>query len=150
MSTYFETAAINVTNNTQVTTAGMGSNGGLVSYSVGALDGLTLNATKNVVTTDGAGQNFYPTHVIVTATTVTGALVSPASVSLGSNGSTTNLLAATALTALGTAGLYLAIPLSVLATRVAPGQTITAKITVAAVGPTVLTLQVTVAGFYAP
>lgn len=129
-------------------TATMAAAGGMVSYTAGPLDGTALNATLNVFTTNNA-LNFYPTHLIITVTATAGAFVSAASISLGAGGSTTNLLAASALTGLSATGLFLAIPLALAATRVASGQTITAKITTAVVGLSQLTLQVTVAGFYA-
>lgn len=129
-------------------TATMAAASGMVSYTAGPLDGTVLNATLNVFTTNNS-LNFYPTHLIITATATAGAFVSAASISLGAGGSTTNLLAASALTGLSATGLFLAIPLALAATRVASGQTITAKITTAVVGLSQLTLQVTVAGFYA-
>lgn len=129
-------------------TATMAAASGVVSYSAGPLDGTTLNATLPIITTSN-GLNFYPTHLIVTATATAGAFVSAASISVGSGGSTVNLLAATALLGVNAAGLYLAIPLPLVATRVSNGSTITAKVTTATVGLTQLSLQVTVAGFYA-
>lgn len=128
--------------------ATMAAVGGMVSYTAGPLDGTALNATLNIFTTSN-GLNFYPTHLIVTATATAGAFVSAASISLGAGGSTTNLLAASPLTGLSATGLFLALPLALAATRVASGQTITAKITTAVVGLSTLTLQITVAGFYA-
>jgi len=148
MGSYIDTAAINVTNNTQVSTAGMAANSGMVSYSAGPLDGTALNATLNIFTTSN-GLNFYPTHLVVAATATSGAFISAASISLGAGGSTINLLAATPLVGVNAAGLYLVIPLPLVATRVANGATITAKITTAVVGLTQLSLQVTVVGFYA-
>lgn len=129
-------------------TATMAATGGMVSYTAGPLDGTALNATLNIVTTSN-GLNFYPTHLIITATATAGAFVSAAAISLGAGGSTTNLLAATALTGVNATGQFLVVPLTLAGTRVANGQTITAKITTAVVGLSQLSLQITVAGFYA-
>lgn len=129
-------------------TATMAAAGGVVSYTTGPLDGTTLNATLNIVTTSN-GLNFYPTHLIVTVTATAGAFVSAASLSVGAGGSTTNILAASALTGLSVTGQFLALPITLAATRVASGQTITAKITTAVVGLSQLSLQLTIAGFYA-
>lgn len=129
-------------------TATMAAAGGVVSYTAGPLDGTALNATLNIVTTN-SGLNFYPTHLIVTVTATAGAFVSAASLSVGAGGSTTNILAASALTGLSATGQFLALPITLAATRVASGQTITAKITTAVVGLSQLSLQLTIAGFYA-
>lgn len=141
MGSYVDTASV-------VTASQMAVVGGLMSYTKSPLDGTQLNATLDILTTSG-GLNFYPTHLIVTATNAAGAFVSASSISLGAGGSTINLLGATVLTGLNATNLFLVIPLPLVATRVASGQTITAKITTAVVGLSTLTLQLTVAGFYA-
>lgn len=117
--------------------------------SVSAIDGKATGATL-VLTTEDAGQRFYPTSLRVTATAADTVAV-PAAISIGTNSTDyNNVLAITTLTNLITTNLAVNIPLSLLAAitgSVAPATGIYVKVTTGATATT-LTLRVDLRGEY--
>lgn len=118
----------------------------LAVFQVSGIDAKTL-ATTLIGTTANNGKRFYPFHVVIDCTaantvSVVGAL------SVGSNSASFNdIIAISTLTGLSGANLFLHVPLTLIATSVAPNTGISVKVTTGAIA-TSQTMRVTVMGVY--
>lgn len=119
----------------------------LVQLTIKSIDGKAVAATK-IGTTVNDGRKFIPMFAIFHVTAAT-AIVTPCTLSIGTNSSTyNNILAATALTGMTAIDLVMQLGMNAAASSVVAANTdIFANITVGATG-TSISIDVTLLGFY--